>query len=304
MRDLADRLAAVRRGHRQRLRRRAQGRPENALLRLAAPARRRTASRSSPRNHEFSSGQFEINLWHSEALDAADRAFRFKTAVQELARQQGKLATFMAKPFNDEGGSGFHLHFSTWTDDGDAALRRPDGDGRAVRRRHGTRSPACSRTRRRWPRCCNPTINSYKRFGPDTLAPWLIDWGLDNRSAMVRIPPERGAGVADGAPARRRHAPTPTWRSPALLAAAYLGIRDKLEPPAPLEGYGYDPSKADLLPGDLARRPRRARGRHRPAEMLGRDVRRRPSSPTSATSSSGSPTGSPTGSSASTPTTC
>ena len=24
-----------------------------------------------------------------------------------------------------------------------------------------------------------PTVNSYKRFGPDTLAPWLIDWGLD-----------------------------------------------------------------------------------------------------------------------------
>jgi glutamine synthetase len=38
----------------------------------------------------------------------------------------------------------------------------------------------------------NPTVNSYKRFGPDTLAPWLIDWGLDNRSAMVRVPPERG----------------------------------------------------------------------------------------------------------------
>ena len=45
-------------------------------------------------NHEFSSGQFEINLWHSEALDAADRAFRFKTAIQELARQEDKLATF------------------------------------------------------------------------------------------------------------------------------------------------------------------------------------------------------------------
>jgi len=78
-------------------------------------------------NHEFSSGQFEINLWHSEALDAADRAFRFKTAVQELSRIQGKLATFMAKPFNDEGGSGFHLHFSTWSDDGDALFDDPDG---------------------------------------------------------------------------------------------------------------------------------------------------------------------------------
>ena len=41
----------------------------------------------------------------------------------------------------------------------------------------------------------SPTINSYQRFGPDTLAPWLIDWGLDNRSAMIRIPPERGGSA-------------------------------------------------------------------------------------------------------------
>ena len=69
-------------------------------------------------NHEFSSGQFGTNLWHSDALDAADRAFRFKSGIQELARQEDKLATFIAKPFNDEGGSGFHVHFSTSDDAG------------------------------------------------------------------------------------------------------------------------------------------------------------------------------------------
>lgn len=56
-------------------------------------------------NHEFDGGQYEINLSHSDALDAADRAFRFKAAVKELARKEGKLATFMAKPFGDAGGS-------------------------------------------------------------------------------------------------------------------------------------------------------------------------------------------------------
>ena len=56
----------------------------------------------------------------------------------------------------------------------------------------------------------NPTINSYKRFGPDTLAPWLIDWGLDNRSAMVRIPPERGPGPGWRSGSATRP-PTPTW---------------------------------------------------------------------------------------------
>ena len=32
--------------------------------------------------------------------------------MKELARRDGRRATFMAKPFNDEGGSGFHVHLS------------------------------------------------------------------------------------------------------------------------------------------------------------------------------------------------
>ena len=37
----------------------------------------------------------------------------------------------------------------------------------------------------------------------------------------------------------------------AVSAAVYLGVRDKLEPPAPLEGYGYDPQSAPMLPQSL-----------------------------------------------------
>jgi len=55
-------------------------------------------------NHEFSAGQFEINLDHSELVDSADRAFRLKSAVQEIARHHGLLATFMAKPIEGEPG--------------------------------------------------------------------------------------------------------------------------------------------------------------------------------------------------------
>ncbi|GAC1384204.1 MAG: type I glutamate--ammonia ligase [Marmoricola sp.] len=173
-------------------------------------------------NHEFASGQFEINLWHSEALDAADRAFRFKTAVKELARRQGKLATFMAKPFNDEGGSGFHLHFSTLSDEGQPLFDGPDGEDGLSGVARGAiagvlaHAPALAAI-------CNPTINSYKRFGPDTLAPWLIDWGLDNRSAMIRIPPERGR--ASRMELRLGDASAnPYLAIGGLLAAAYLGI--------------------------------------------------------------------------------
>jgi glutamine synthetase len=200
-------------------------------------------------NHEFSSGQFEINLWHSDALSAADRAFRFKNAIQEIARANGKLATFMAKPFNDEGGSGFHIHFSTWSDDDKPLFDDPDGEhglsktARAAIAGILAHAPALAAI-------SNPTINSYKRFGPDTLAPWLIDWGLDNRSAMVRIPPERGG--ASRMELRLGDASANPYLAVAgLLAAAYLGIRDSLDPPDPLEGYGYDPTKSTKLPDNL-----------------------------------------------------
>ncbi|MFF4692316.1 glutamine synthetase family protein [Streptomyces sp. NPDC001307] len=201
-------------------------------------------------NHEFDGGQYEINLTHSAALDAADRAFRFKAAVKELARKEGNLATFMAKPFGDAGGSGFHLHLSCNDADGHNAFDDPAGSyGLSATARHAiagilAHAPALAAL-------ANPTVNSYKRFGPDTLAPWLIDWGLDNRSAMVRIPPERGGG------ARLELRLGDASANPYLLiagtiAAALLGVQAGEEPPAPLQGYGYDTSRAALLPQSLS----------------------------------------------------
>ena len=59
-----------------------KGDPEGVLLRMLRKLDR-YGLEATAANHEFCSGQFEINLWHSEALDAADRAFRFKSAVKE-----------------------------------------------------------------------------------------------------------------------------------------------------------------------------------------------------------------------------
>ena len=67
---------------------------------------------------------------------------------------------------------------------------------------------------------------------------------------MVRIPPERGQ--ASRLELRLGDASAnPYLAIAALLAAAHLGISEKLEPPDPLEGYGYDPARADKLPADL-----------------------------------------------------
>ncbi|MFM9556802.1 MULTISPECIES: glutamine synthetase family protein [Streptomyces] len=223
--------------------------PDNHLLRTLRHLRDLRIGVTNG-NHEFDGGQFEINLTHSDALSAADRSFRFKAAVKELARKEGRLATFMARPFNDAGGSGFHLHLSCDDDQGRNAFDDPGGrHGLSDTARHAiagvlAHAPALAAL-------ANPTVNSYKRFGPDTLAPWLIDWGLDNRSAMVRIPPERGAG------ARLELRLGDAGANPYLLiagtiAAALLGVRAGEEPPAPLEGYGYDTARSAVLPMNLS----------------------------------------------------
>ncbi len=226
-----------------------KGDPQGLLLHMLRQLRD-AGLQVTAANHEFSPGQFEINLGHSGMVDAADRSFRLKSAVQEIARQYGLLATFMAKPFNDEGGSGFHVHVSVTDEAGRNVFGDPGGpDGLSAVGRHAIGGVLAHA--RALSALLNPTVNSYKRFGPDTLAPWLIDWGLDNRSAMVRVPPERGPGARMEIRLGDATA-NPYLALAAVGAAVYLGVTDKIEPADKLEGYGYDPARAQILPMRLA----------------------------------------------------
>jgi glutamine synthetase len=187
-------------------------------------------------NHEFMNSQYEINLRHSGALDAADRAFRLKSAVKDIAAQSGLHATFMGKPFNDQGGSGTHLHIS-FNRDGANAFADPAGDhGVSAEMGHFTaglieHAPALMAL-------LNPTVNAYRRIQPDSLAPTHANWGWDNRASFVRIPPERGGAtrvelrVGDGSA-------NPYLGIAAVLLAGADGVRRKLTPPPPVSGDAY-----------------------------------------------------------------
>lgn len=198
-------------------------------------------------NHEFFNSQYEINQLHCGAVEAADRAFRLKAHVKDMAAQAGLVATFMGKPFNDQGGSGLHLHLSLQRD-GENALGDPagaDGVGEELRHfvggilAHATGAMAL----------LNPTVNAYRRLVPDSLAPTQANWGWDNRSTFVRIPPERGPAtrievrVGDGGA-------NPYLATAALLAAGAHGLRERIEPPAPVSGdaYSLEQSDATRLP--------------------------------------------------------
>ncbi len=194
-------------------------------------------------NHEYMNSQYEINLRHSEALDASDRAFRLKCVVKDVAAAHGMLATFIGKPFNDQGGSGYHLHLSLGRD-GENAF---GSDEQLMRRFIAgvlAHAPALMAF-------LNPTVNAYRRLVPDSLAPTHANWGWDNRTTFVRIPPETGPAtrveirVGDGSA-------NPYLANAAVLFAGLDGLRRELEPPAPMAGDAYhaeDPG--GVLPASL-----------------------------------------------------
>jgi glutamine synthetase len=188
-------------------------------------------------NHEFMNSQYEINLRHGPAMVATDRAFRLKAAVKDLAAQRGLVATFMGKPFNDQGGSGFHLHISADRADENAFADDRDDHGVSSDLRRFTagvlaHAPALMAF-------LNPTVNAYRRLVPDSLAPMRANWGWDNRTTFVRIPPERGRAARVEVRVGDASA-NPYLATAALLFAGLHGLREQLPLPEPIAGDAYE----------------------------------------------------------------
>ena len=245
-------LEAVRRGHRQRLRRPASRATPRTCCSPRCASWGSTASRWSRPTTSSPRASSRSTCGTADALDAADRAHRFKHAIQELAlprrtswrRSCPSRSTTRAAPA------------STCTSrcgppDGSTPLfDDPAGPRRAVRRsaRHAVagilaHAPALAAV-------ANPTINSYKRFGPDTLAPGSSTgaWTTGARWSASR----RSAARASRMELRLGDASANSYLAIAgMLAAALLGVRHELEPPEPLVGYGYDATKAEKLPQTL-----------------------------------------------------
>jgi glutamine synthetase len=93
-----------------------------------------------------------------------------------------------------------------------------------------------------------PNANSYRRFQANSYAPLAPTWGVDNRTVSLRVP---------GGPANTRHIEhricgadaNPYLAAAAILAGIHRGIREHLDPGAPVEGNGYAQAK-ELLPTD------------------------------------------------------
>jgi glutamine synthetase len=138
---------------------------------------------------EFGPGQFEINLRHqSNPVMAADHAVLFKQLVDRAAHHEGLLATFMAKPYTEHGGSGQHVHVSLLDDKGenvfDSQTTENDNLLYAV--------SGCLDLMSASQLMFAPHANSYRRLQPDSFAPVLRNWGYDHRGVAIRLPETKG----------------------------------------------------------------------------------------------------------------
>jgi glutamine synthetase len=135
---------------------------------------------------EWGPGQIECTFAAQDALAAADAMLLFRTATRQVCRRLGFLATFMARPaLKGYYASGWHLHQSlmergknAFTPRGKNEILSPTG----LSFLGGLLSHAAASTV-----FATPTVNGYRRYKPNSLAPDRAGWGYDHRGAMVRV---------------------------------------------------------------------------------------------------------------------
>ena len=188
-------------------------------------------------NQEYFGSQWEINLRYDDALKAADDAHLLKLVVKEIASTHGLVATFMGKPMQELGTSGYHLHLSMWDGDRNAFddPEAPDGISDTMRWFLGGQLEHA----RGMTAIMAPTINAYKRFMAQAFGPWNVTWGHDNRTVYARIPRERGKATRIENRAGDGTA-NAYMASAAALFAGIDGLDRKLDPGEGVTGVAYE----------------------------------------------------------------
>ena len=216
---------------------------------VLGPMRRELAEMGIPieqSNPEYAAGQVEVNIRYDSAMIAADRVIMFRSLVKQLAARHSLNATFMAKPFIDESGNGFHLHYSLWSQGKNifADAGKLNDRGRHFLGGMQQRMAEASI-------CGAATVNAYRRRQPLSFCPVNASWGLDNRTVALRV--IEGSDSAVRIEKRDAGADcNPYLLMAADIAAGLDGIEGKTEPTAITTGNAYEDDNAPPIPLDLA----------------------------------------------------
>jgi len=219
---------------------------------------------------EAGHGQHEINLVYSTPVEMADRHVIYKNGAKEIAGQHGRAITFMAKYSADEVGSSCHIHSSLWSNETAQSVMWDDAAEHHL-------SPAFRGWLGGQLACAYelawmyaPTVNSYKRYQPESWAPTAIAWSGDNRTCGFRIV---GHGQSFRLESRIPGADVnPYLAYAATIAAGLHGIEHGLDPGPRFEGNAYAAPELPRVPSSLAESVDAFAGSKIAAEAFGTDV--------------------------------
>ena len=197
---------------------------------------------------EWGKGQHELNLLYTEALEMADRHVIFKHGAKEIAAQQGRAITFMAKWDQQQAGSSFHLHTSLWDTEGNRNLFADPKTGKATEMfRHFL--GGLLKYGRELTYFFAPTVNSYKRYQSESWAPTTMVWANDNRTTGYRVVGQGNAlRVENRTPGADAN---PYLAYAATIAAGLQGIDEKIDCGDPYQGNAYADAQLPRLPESL-----------------------------------------------------
>lgn len=200
---------------------------------------------------ELGPSQFEFTFDPLPAMQAADLAFLFRVTTKQIAQRHGYHATFMSRPrLPGFFSSGWHLHLSVVGTEtpqnlfvprpGDQVLSRFGRNFTAGILAHARESAVLT----------TPTVNGYKRFRPNSLAPDRVNWGSDQRGAMIRVSGEEGSPNIHIENRVGEPAANPYLYVAAQIFSGLDGVRLQLEPP-PTTDEPYQ-TETEALPTSLA----------------------------------------------------
>ncbi len=201
-------------------------------------------------HHEVgAAGQAEINYKFNTLVHSADDLQKFKYVIKNTAWAAGKSVTFMPKPVFGDNGSGMHCHQSLWSNGEPLFYDEKGYAGLSDMARwyiggllkHAAAVLAFT----------NPTVNSYRRLVKGFEAPVNMVYSQGNRSAGIRIPITGSNPKAKRLEFRAPDASSnPYLAFSAQLMAGLDGIKNRIEPPAPIDKdlYELPPEEAKDIP--------------------------------------------------------
>jgi glutamine synthetase len=198
--------------------------------------------------NEWGPGQVECTFSAQSALRTADDLVLFRTATRQVCRRLGCFATFMARPaLKGYYASGWHLHQSLVDGQKNAFMPEradeplsPLGKSFLAGLLHNAVASTVFAT---------PTVNGYRRYKPNSLAPDRAGWGFDHRGAMIRVL----GGAGDSATRLENRVGEPAANPYLYIASQIVAGLDGIErglPPGPRDDEPYAADRP-MLPKSL-----------------------------------------------------